>query len=201
MNKIRKICMRIVVKRIPIEIIELGIETYAQIDIEEILLISYPPITKTVLKFYTEYIAFEFQKEYSVKIKNDDAVIKCYRGNTLNTLIQKDAGERTVAEWRKVISRSKNTPYIVRTINSIKVPDEDAIKAIASDATELQKTKPVELDELSEETKFRIYKLIVNEIGKHFYNCEMRMSYKDFILVEDCIRKVLQGEQDEHKTD
>ena len=45
------------------------------------------------------------------------------------------------------------------------------------------------------------YKLIVNEIGKHFYNCEMRMSYKDFILVEDCIRKVLQGEQDERKTD
>ena len=193
--------MRIVVKRIPIEIIELGIETYAQIDIEEILLISYPPITKTVLKFYTEYIAFEFQKEYSVKIKNDDAVIKCYRGNTLNTFIQKDAGERSVAEWRKVKSNTKNTPYIVRTINSIKVPDEDAIKAIASDATELQKTKPVELDELSEETKFRIYKLIVNEIGKHFYNCEMRMSYKDFILVEDCIRKVLQGEQDEHKTD
>lgn len=32
-------------------------------------------------------------------------------------------------------------------------------------------------------------------------SCEMRMSYKDFILVEDCIRKVLQGEQDEHKTD
>lgn len=192
--------MRIVVKRIPIEIIELGIETYAQIDIEEILLISYPPITKTVLKFYTEYIAFEFQNEYSVKIKNDDAVIKCYRGNTLNTFIQKDAGERTVAEWRKVISRSENTPYIVRTIDSIKVPDEDVIKTVASDAEELQKTKPVELDELSEETKFRIYKLIVNEIGKHFYNCEMRMSYKDFILVEDCIRKVLQGEQDEHKT-
>lgn len=193
--------MRIVVKRIPIEIIELGIETYAQIDIEEILLISYPPITKTVLKFYTEYIAFEFQKEYSVKIKNDDAVIKCYRGNTLNTFIQKDAGERTVAEWRKVISRSENTPYIVRTIDSIKVPDEDAIKTVASDAEELQKTKPMELDELSEETKFRVYKLIVNEIGKHFYNCEMRMSYKDFILVEDCIRKVLQGEQDERKTD
>ena len=193
--------MRIVVKRIPIEIIELGIETYAQIDIEEILLISYPPITKTVLKFYTEYIAFEFQKEYSVKIKNDDAVIKCYRGNTLNTFIQKDAGERTVAEWRKVISRSKNTPDIVKAIDSIKVPDEDVIKSVASDAAELQKTKPMELDELSEETKFRIYKLIVNEIGKHFYNCEMRMSYKDFILVEDCIRKVLQGEQDEHKTD
>ena len=193
--------MRIVVKRIPIEIIELGIETYAQIDIEEILLISYPPITKTVLKFYTEYIAFEFQKEYSVKIKNDDAVIKCYRGNTLNTFIQKDAGERTVAEWRKVISRSKNTPDIVKAIDSIKVPDEDVIKTVVSDAEELQKTKPVEVDELSEKTKFRIYKLIVNEIGKHFYNCEMRMSYKDFILVEDCIRKVLQGEQDEHKTD
>ena len=193
--------MRIVVKRIPIEIIELGIETYAQIDIEEILLISFPPIQKTILKFSTECTVFDLRTEYSIKIKNDDAVIKCYRENTLNTFIQKDAGERTVAEWHKVISRSKDTPYIARTINSIKVPDEDAIKAIASDATELQKTKPVEVDELSEETKFRIYKLIVNEIGKHFYNCEMRMSYKDFILVEDCIRKVLQGEQDEHKTD
>ena len=95
----------------------------------------------------------------------------------------------------------KNTPDIVKAIDSIKVPDEDVIKTVASDAEELQKTKPVELDELSEETKFRIYKLIVNEIGKHFYNCEMRMSYKDFILVEDCIRKVLKGEQDEHKTD
>ena len=59
----------------------------------------------------------------------------------------------------------------------------------------------MEPDELSEETRLRIYKLIVNEIGKHFYNCEMRMSYKDFILVENCIRKVLQGEQDERKTD
>lgn len=95
----------------------------------------------------------------------------------------------------------KNTPDIVKTIDFIKVPDEDVIKTVASDSEGLQKTKPMELDELSEETKFRIYKLIVNEIGKHFYNCEMRMSYKDFILVEDCIRKVLQGEQDEHKTD
>lgn len=95
----------------------------------------------------------------------------------------------------------EDTPNIVKAIESIKVPDEDAIKSVASDATELQKTKPMEPDELSEETKLRIYKLIVNEIGKHFYNCEMRMSYKDFILVEDCIRKVLQGEQDEHKTD
>lgn len=75
------------------------------------------------------------------------------------------------------------------------------IETDGSDAEELQKTKPVETDELSEETKFRIYKLIVNEIGKHFYNCKMRMSYKDFILVEDCIRKVLKGEQDERKTD
>lgn len=95
----------------------------------------------------------------------------------------------------------KTIPDIVKTIDSMKVPDEDILKSVASDAAELQKTKPMELDELSEEIKLRIYKLIVNEIGKHFYNCEMRMSYKDFILVEDCIRKVLQGEQDERKTD
>ena len=78
---------------------------------------------------------------------------------------------------------------------------KDAIKIVAKDAVELQSTKSLEPDELSDEMKFRIYNLIVNEIGKHFYNCEMRMSYKDFILVEDCIRKVLQGEQDEQKTD
>lgn len=95
----------------------------------------------------------------------------------------------------------KSTLDIVKAIDSIKAPDEDVIKTVASDAEELQKTKSMEPDELSEETKFRIYKLIVDEIGKHFYNCEMRMSYKDFILVENCIRKVLQGEQDEHKTD
>lgn len=192
--------MKELIRPVPIEIVDLGIETHAQIEIEEILLTSFPPIQKTILKFSTDFTVPRFGN-YSIKIKNDDMVIKCYVGNTLGTFVQKDAGERTVAEWHKVISRSENTPDIVRTIDSIKVPDEDVIKTVASDAEELQKTKPVELDELSEETKFRIYKLIVNEIGKHFYNCEMRMSYKDFILVEDCIRKVLQGEQDEHKTD
>lgn len=192
--------MKELIRSVPIEIVDLGIETHAQIEIEEILLTSFPPIRKTILKFITDFTVPRFGN-YSIKIKNDDAVIKCYVGNILGTFIQKDAGERTVTEWNKVISRSKNTPDIVKTIDSMKVPDEDAIKSVASDAAELQKTKPMELDELSEETKFRIYKLIVNEIGKHFYNCEMRMSYKDFILVEDCIRKVLQGEQDEHKTD
>lgn len=78
---------------------------------------------------------------------------------------------------------------------------KDAIEIVVKDAVELQITKPLEPDELSDEMKFRIYNLIVNEISKHFYNCEMRMSFKDFILVEDCIRKVLQGEQDEQKTD
>ena len=78
---------------------------------------------------------------------------------------------------------------------------KDAIKIVVKDAVELQSTKPLEPDELSDEMKFRIYNLIVNEISKHFYNCEMCMSFKDFILVEDCIRKVLQGEQDEQKTD
>lgn len=188
------------ISSVPIEIIDLGMELYAQIEIEEILLTSYPPIKKTILKFITDFTVPRFGN-YSIKIKNDDTVIKCYIGNTLGTFIQKDACERTVAEWHKVISRSENTPDIVKTIDSIKASDEDIIKVVVGDAEELQKTKPVELDEISEETKFRIYKLIVNEIGKHFYNCEMRMSYKDFILVEDCIRKVLQGEQDEHKTD
>ena len=71
---------------------------------------------------------------------------------------------------------------------------KDAIEIVVKDAVELQSTKPLEPDELSDEMKFQIYNLIVNEIGKHFYNCEMRMSFKDFILVEDCIKNVLQGE-------
>lgn len=78
---------------------------------------------------------------------------------------------------------------------------KDAIEIVVKDAVELQSTKPLEPDELSDEMKFRIYNLIVNEISKHFYNCEMRMPYKDFILVEDCIKNVLQGEQDEQKMD
>lgn len=99
--------MKELIRPVPIEIVDLGIETHAQIEIEEILLTSFPPIQKTILKFSTECTVFDLRTEYSIKIKNDDAVIKCYRGNTLNTFIQKDAGERTVAEWRKVISRSK----------------------------------------------------------------------------------------------
>lgn len=113
--------MKELIRPVPIEIVDLGIETHAQIEIEEILLTSFPPIQKTILKFSTECTVFDLRTEYSIKIKNDDAVIKCYRGNTLNTFIQKDAGERTVAEWRKVISRSKNTPDIVKAIDSIKV--------------------------------------------------------------------------------
>ena len=119
--------MKELIRPVPIEIVDLGIETHAQIEIEEILLTSFPPIQKTILKFSTECTVFDLRTEYSIKIKNDDAVIKCYRGNTLNTFIQKDAGERTVAEWRKVISRSKNTPDIVKAIDSIKVSDEDVI--------------------------------------------------------------------------
>ena len=130
--------MKELIRPVPIEIVDLGIETHAQIEIEEILLTSFPPIQKTILKFSTDFTVPRFGN-YSIKIKNDDMVIKCYVGNALGTFVQKDAGERTVAEWRKVISRSKNTPDIVKAIDSIKVPDEDVIKSVSSDSEELQK--------------------------------------------------------------
>lgn len=98
--------MKELIRPVPIEIVDLGIETHAQIEIEEILLTSFPPIEKTILKFITDFTVPRFGN-YSIKIKNDDTVIKCYIGNTLGTFIQKDAGERTVAEWHKVISRSE----------------------------------------------------------------------------------------------
>lgn len=105
--------MKELIRPVPIEIVDLGIETHAQIEIEEILLTSFPPIQKTILKFITDFTVPRFGN-YSIKIKNDDAVIKCYVGNTLGTFIQKDAGERTVAEWHKVICDSevhnKNNP-------------------------------------------------------------------------------------------
>lgn len=98
--------MKELISPVPIEITDLGMELYAQIEIEEILLTSYPPIQKTILKFITDFTVPRLAN-YSIKIKNDDAVIKCYVGNTLGTFIQKDAGERTVAEWYKVILRSE----------------------------------------------------------------------------------------------
>ena len=98
--------MKELISPVPIEITDLGMELYAQIEIEEIILKSYPPIQKTILKFITDFTVPRFGN-YSIKIKNDDAVIKCYVGNTLGTFIQKDAGERTVAEWHKVITRSE----------------------------------------------------------------------------------------------
>ena len=45
---------------VPIEIVDLGIETYAQIEIEQILLTSYPPIEKTILKFITDFTVSRF---------------------------------------------------------------------------------------------------------------------------------------------
>jgi hypothetical protein len=45
---------------VPIEITDLGMELYAQIEIEEILLTSYPPIQKTILKFITDFTVPRF---------------------------------------------------------------------------------------------------------------------------------------------
>ena len=39
--------MKELIRPVPIEIVDLGIETHAQIEIEEILLTSFPPIQKT----------------------------------------------------------------------------------------------------------------------------------------------------------
>ena len=41
--------MKELIRPVPIEIVDLGIETHAQIEIEEILLTSFPPIQKTIL--------------------------------------------------------------------------------------------------------------------------------------------------------
>lgn len=176
--------MRIVVKRIPIEIIELGIETYAQIDIEEILLTSYPPITKAVLKFYTEYTAFEFRKEYSVKIKNDDVVIKCYVGNSSNLLIQKDAGERSAVEWYAVICDSEvhdeNNPLNCYINPPLHYPETKLDKIIKRN------------DEVQElESKYRI----------DFNGLIERHTRRELAHIACQIINYLEETPDEHKTD
>nr|DAG73422.1 MAG TPA: hypothetical protein [Caudoviricetes sp.]DAM59113.1 MAG TPA: hypothetical protein [Caudoviricetes sp.] len=130
---------------VPIEIVDLGIETYAQIEIEKILLTSYPPIEKTILKFITDFTMPRFGN-YSIKIKNDDAVIKCYVVNTLGTFIQKDASERTVAEWLKVISRSekygRDNPLNCQILPSSSCQDADKISKCDHDFEECEIYNP-----------------------------------------------------------
>lgn len=102
--------MTITFERVPIEIIDIGVETQAKIEIDDVLLhTSFIPTTgviraiKTGIKMFVDSVLLLPNKEYSVKIKNDSRLIKCYVGGASNILVSKELSKRTAAEWSKVI--------------------------------------------------------------------------------------------------
>lgn len=98
-------------ERVPIEIIDIGVETQAKIEIDDVLLhASFIPKTgvtrviKTGIKmFVNSILLYPPDREYYVRIKNDSDLIKCYVGGASNILVSKELNKRTVAEWSRVI--------------------------------------------------------------------------------------------------
>lgn len=109
-------------KHIPIRIIELDRKCYANIEVDEIMLTSYPPQHKTVVTIKLDF-GLLCEKNYTVQIKNDIPK-KYYVGNMSNKLISSEANDRTLSEWTKVIINSekhdKNNPYDMRVFPKTK---------------------------------------------------------------------------------
>lgn len=102
-----------VFKHIPIKIIELDRECYANIEVNEIMLASYPPQYKIIVIIELDFILL-CEKFYTVQIKNDIPK-KYYVGKMSNKLIMCEVDDRTFSEWIKVIINSekhdRNNPY------------------------------------------------------------------------------------------
>ena len=167
---------------IPIEIMDIGVDTVARIDVEEILLTPYPSHSATCAKFFTNYAPFEFEKEYLVRIKNDDTIVKCYVGNASNTLIQKDAGKRSIAEWHKAICTSK--------MHDIEKTIEVSINPPYSE-TKLDKI----IEKINESQKFdSMFKIDFEDFFE-------RHTRRELAHIAHQIINYLEGSEDEYKTD
>lgn len=109
-------------KHIPIKIIELDSECYANIEVNEIMLTSYPPRYKTVVTIELDSFLL-CEKYYTVQIKNDVPKLY-YVGNMSNKLIMVEADDRTLSEWTKVIINSekhgRNNQYDMRVFPKTK---------------------------------------------------------------------------------
>jgi hypothetical protein len=90
---------------IPIKIMELDRECYANIELDEIMLTSYPPQYKTIVTIELDFILL-CEKFYTVQIKND-IPRKYYAGNMSNKLIMCEMDDRTLSEWAKAIINSE----------------------------------------------------------------------------------------------
>ena len=90
---------------IPIKIMELDRECYANIEVDEIMLTSYPPQYKTIVTIELDFILL-CEKFYTVQIKND-IPRKYYAGNMSNKLIMCEMDDRTLSEWEKAIINSE----------------------------------------------------------------------------------------------
>lgn len=103
--------MTITFERVPIEIIDIGVETQAKIEIDDVLLhASFIPkagvtrVIKTGIKMFVDSVLlYPPDREHSVRIKNDSCLTKCYVGGASNILVSKELSKRTIAEWSTAI--------------------------------------------------------------------------------------------------
>lgn len=109
-------------KHIPIRIIELDIECYAKIEVNEIMLTSYPPQYNIIVTIELDFILLR-KKFYTVQIKNDIPK-KYYVGKKPNMLIMCETANRTLSEWAKAIINSekhdRENPYDMRVFPKTK---------------------------------------------------------------------------------
>lgn len=107
---------------IPIKIMELDRECYANIEVNEIMLTSYPPQYKTIVTIELDFILL-CEKFYTVQIKND-IPRKYYTGEMSNKLIMCEMDDRTLSEWAKAIINSekheRENPYDMRVFPKTK---------------------------------------------------------------------------------
>ena len=134
-------------KHIPIKIIELGRECYADIEVNEIMLTSYPPRYKTIVTIELEFFLL-CEKYYTVQIKNDVPKLY-YVGDMSNKLVMVEADDRTHSEWEKVIINSeehdRNNPYDMRVF--LKTKSEEMIEELDKYQENLLKNQ-FDVDEL-----------------------------------------------------
>ena len=109
-------------KRVPIKIIELDMECYADIEVYENMIPVYPPQYQSIATIKLDFFLFH-GKHYAVQIKND--IPKTYYvGNKLNKLTLFETDDRTLSEWVKAIINSekndRENPYDMRVFPKTK---------------------------------------------------------------------------------
>ena len=132
---------------VPIKIMELDKECYANIEVNETMFVPYPPQHYTIVTIELDFILLR-KKFYTVQIKNDIPK-KYYVGKMSNKLIMCEVDDRTFSEWIKVIINSekhdRNNPYEIIVFKKTK--SEEMIEELDKHQENLLKNQ-FDVDEL-----------------------------------------------------